>query len=130
ATASIMYSADYDDVFPMSAYFTAPQGADPRPVIYSIYDANQPYMKNKEIFISPSDTLKQNWKAKLNEINLTIPQNGVEFASYAPNLGLFGENLCSAPVAALQKYSTVYSQTQLPDVAGTIMFFDAYIKSL
>lgn len=130
ATASIIYATDSDDVFPMSASFSNPEGADPRPVIYSIYDVLQPYTKNKEIFLSPSDARKQNWKARLNEISLTIPQNGVEFASYAPNLGLFGENLCSAPVPALRKYSLVYSQSSLPDVSGTIMFFDGYIKSL
>ncbi len=129
-TSTLLYSADYDDYYPMSAFFSAPESPDPRPVIFSVYDATLPYMKNKQIFTSPSDGIKQNWKNRLNAINLTIPQGGVEFASYAPNLGLFGENLCGAPVPALRKYSRTYSQTELPDVVNTIGFFDGYIKSL
>jgi prepilin-type N-terminal cleavage/methylation domain-containing protein len=124
--STLMYSTDYDDVYPMSAYLKAPEAPDPRPVIFSVYDAVQPYMKNKELFISPSDGQKQDWRARLNGLNLTIPQDGVRFASYAPNLGLFGENLCNAP-APLNKYSQTWSQTQVPDVVNTIAFFDAYI---
>ena len=129
-TSTLLYSADYDDTYPMSAYFGAPEGADPRPVIHSVYDTVQPYMKNKQIFLSPADAQKQNWKSRLNAINLTIPTQGVEFASYAPNLGLFGENLCSAPVAPLRKFSQTFSQSSLPDTVNTIAFFDGYIKSL
>lgn len=129
-TSTLLYSADYDDTYPMSAYFGAPENPDPRPVIHSVYDTVQPYMKNKQIFLSPADAQKQNWKNRLNAINLTIPAQGVEFASYAPNLGLFGENLCSAPVAALRKFSQTFSQSSLPDTVNTIAFFDGYIKSL
>lgn len=129
-TSTLLYSADYDDTYPMSAYFAPPEAPDPRPVIFSVYDAVQPYMKNKDIFRSPADAIKQSWKARLNQINLTIPQTGVEFASYVPNLGLFGENLCGAPVPALRKFSTVYSQTAVPDVVNTVAFFDGYLKSL
>jgi len=129
-TSTLLYSGDYDDTYPISAYFSAPEAPDPRPVITSIYDVLQPYMRNKQIFISPSDAAKQSFKVRLNAINLTVGQQGVDFVSYAPNLGLFGENLCAAPVAALRKYSNVHSQSALPDVVQTIAFFDGYIKSL
>ena len=131
ALASLMYANDYDDTLPMSAYLKPPLAPDPRPIVFSIYDALQPYMKNRAIFQSPSDAESpaQNWKNRLNVLNLTIPPDrGVEFASYAPNLGLFGENFCTdllPPV--LQKRSRVFIHSSLPDPVGTIMFFDAYI---
>jgi hypothetical protein len=45
-----------------------------------------------------------------------------------PNLGLFGENFCSAPLPPLRVFTPVQTQTALPDVAGTIMFFDGYMR--
>lgn len=128
ALASMMYSGDYDDIFPMSAYMKAPVSPDPRPVIFSIYDAVQPYMKNYQLFVSPSDeegSQGQDWRGRLNAINLTNVPGGVRYASYAPNLGLFGENFCGTPLA---RYSRVWSQTALPSTVDTIMFFDAYMK--
>jgi len=124
--STLMYASDYDDVYAMSAYIKQPEAPDPRPVVFSVYDAIQPYMKNVQIFVSPSDSIRQDWKARLNGLNLTNPQNGVQFASYAPNLGLFGENLCALP-PPVGKFSQVWSQTALPDVVNTIAFFDAYI---
>lgn len=129
ATASLIYGGDHDDYFPMSAYFRTPDPGDPRPVIFSVYDAVQPYMKNTAIFVSPADqTPGQDWKARLNSLNLTIPQGGVQYASYIPNLGLFGENFCTAPLPPLRKYTPVNSQSGLPYVVGTVMFFDGYIR--
>ncbi|MCH7945125.1 MAG: prepilin-type N-terminal cleavage/methylation domain-containing protein, partial [Armatimonadetes bacterium] len=100
--SSLMYASDYDDTLPMSAYMKPPVTPDPRPIIFSVYDALQPYIKNLQIFVSPSDAESpaQSWKGRLNAINLTIPPDGgLEFASYAPNLGLFGENFCGTPLA-------------------------------
>jgi prepilin-type N-terminal cleavage/methylation domain-containing protein len=128
AISTLLYSADYDDYMPNSAYFSAPEGNDPRPVIFSVYDALQPYIKNVQVFVSPADGKGQDWKARLNALNLTTPQKGVQFASYIPNLGLFGENFCAAPVQQLRRYTPVNSQSSLQDVAGTIMFFDGYIR--
>ena len=39
ATSTLIYCADHDDYFPMSAYFMPPQAPDPRPRIFAIYDA-------------------------------------------------------------------------------------------
>ena len=124
--STLMYASDYDDLYPMSAYIRPPVAPDPRPIVFSIYDAVQPYMKNVQLFVSPSDSVKQDWKARLNGLNLTNPPGGVQFASYSPNLGLFGENLCALP-PPVGKYSDVWSQTSLPDPVATIAFFDAYI---
>lgn len=130
ATSCLLYGPDYDDYYPMSAYILPPQAPDPRPIVFSVYDAVMPYMKNLNIYVSPADAEKQDWKKRLNTLSLTnVPgPQGVQIASYGPNLGLFGENLCTPILpAAMQKYSPVWSQTMLPDTVGTIMFFDAYI---
>lgn len=131
ALASLMYAVDYDDILPMSAYVWIPTSPVPNsnPIIYSVYDALQPYMKNVQIFVSASDEEGpngQDWKARLEGIGFTnYINNGVQYASYSPNLGLFGENFCGTPLA---RFSRVWSQTALPDTVNTIMFFDAYIK--
>jgi prepilin-type N-terminal cleavage/methylation domain-containing protein/prepilin-type processing-associated H-X9-DG protein len=125
-TATMLYSGDYDDMYSHSAYITPPEGVDPRPVVFSVYDAHMPYMKNKQIFMSPGDALKQNWKGRINLLGLTTPTNGVDFASYSPNLGLFGEYTCALGPAGSK--SQLWSQTALPDVVNTIAFFDGYIK--
>ena len=128
ALASLMYASDYDDTLPMSAYLKPPVAPDPRPIIFSVYDAQQPYMKNVQIFVSPSDAESggQSWIGRLNAINLTVPPDGgVERASYSPNLGLFGENFCGTPLA---RFSKVFIHSSLPDPVNTVMFFDSYIK--
>ncbi len=124
--STLMYASDFDDYYPMSAYIKPPETPDPRPVVFSVYDAVQPYMKNMKIFLSPADSPPQDWLARLNGLNLTTPQGGLTKASYAPNLGLFGENLCALP-PPVGKKSQVWTQTALPDVVNTIAFFDAYI---
>ncbi|MCC6403927.1 MAG: hypothetical protein IT207_07945 [Fimbriimonadaceae bacterium] len=91
--------------------------------------AVDPYLKNKQIFVSPPHTPPgPDWEARLNALNLTIPARGAQYASYIPNLGLFGENFCGAPIAALRKFTSTGSQSSLPDVVGTIRFFDGYIR--
>lgn len=128
AMSVMMYSTDHDDVLPMSAYMQGSSVLGTPPVIFSVYDALQPYIKNVQILVSLADEEGpngQDWKARLNGINLTIVPGGVQYASYSPNLGLFGENFCGTPLA---RRSRVFSTTGLPNISATIMFFDAYIK--
>lgn len=119
-TSVAIYNADYDDVMPPSAY---------RPTattLHSVYDALQPYMKNKQILISPADGQGQSWSQRIALFGLTPVANGVTNASYVPNLGLFGENLCGFPG---KTHSTpVVSATALETQTDTIMFFDGYIR--
>lgn len=120
-TAVAIYNSDYDDVMPASAYFV---GLGTLNQVFSVYDALDPYMKNKQILVSPADGQGQSWKDRLNALGLNTMPNGVERASYIPNLGLFGENLCGFKTAK----TPVTSATAMETVAGTIMFFDGYIR--
>ena len=121
-TANHIYFADYDDYVPPSAY----RQAVTNNVIISVYDILDPYMKNKQILISPADGPGQSWENRLNLLGLAIPTNGVKNASYIPNLGLFGENICG--LAGKTAYTPVVSHTSLQEPVNTIMFFDGYIR--
>lgn len=132
ALAGIMYSTDFDDYFALSAYFVAPYGGDPRYRIFSVYDALQPYIKNTGIFQCPTLAPGIDWK---NRVETAPPAVGAlttagtfQFTGFVPNLGVFGENFCSAPIAALRKYTPSTPQSGLPDPVGTILFFDGYMK--
>ncbi len=120
-TSVAIYNADYDDVMPPSAYFV---GLGTLNQVHSVYDALQPYMKNKQILVSPSDGQGQSWRDRLVALGLNPMPNGIERASYIPNLGLFGENLCGFKTAK----TPVVSATALETQTDTIMFFDGYIR--
>jgi prepilin-type N-terminal cleavage/methylation domain-containing protein len=112
ALSTLMYATDHDDYFPMSAYFLPPQAPDPRPRIFAIYDAVQPYIKNVGIFVCPTNQPGLNWHARLGLLSLA-PGGTFKFTSYIPNLGVFGENFCTA--------------MDVP--AETIMLFDGFMKA-
>lgn len=120
-TAVAIYNTDYDDTMPPSAYFV---GLGTLNQVFSVYDALDPYMKNKQILVSPSEGTALNWKDRLNGLGLNPMPNGVVRASYVPNLGLFGENLCGFKTAK----TPVVNATSMETVAETIMFFDGYIR--
>ncbi|MCG9894312.1 MAG: prepilin-type N-terminal cleavage/methylation domain-containing protein [Fimbriimonadaceae bacterium] len=121
ATSVMIYNADYDDTMPQSAY---PIFRSTGVTIMSVYDLLQPYIKNVQILVSPADSPGQSWRARLNALGLQ--NDRVERASYIPNLGLFGDNLCGLPIKSA--YTPVISATSLESVSQTTMFFDGYIK--
>ncbi len=119
-TSVQLYLGDSDDVLPQSAYLVFDQA---KPKVESVYDLLQPYMKNVQILVSPADAQPgQSWKQRLEDLGLR--NDKVEFASYVPNLGLFGDNLCGFK----PKYTPVTPASTLPTQVETIMFFDGYIK--
>ena len=121
-TSVLMYAADYDDNLSQSAY---PVITVAGIKITSVYDNLQPYMKNVNILTSPADTPPQNWALKIQQRG-ALP-DVVKFASYVPNLGLFGDNLCGTPFKT--SYTPVSNHSSLEEPVETIMFFDGYIKS-
>ena len=118
-TSVQLYTTDSDDVLPQSAYLVFDQA---QPKVASVYDLLYPYMKNVNILVSPADSPGQSWKKRVNALGLR--NDIVEFASYVPNLGLFGDNLCGFK----PNYTPTVSSTSLPTQVETIMFFDGYIK--
>ncbi len=121
-TSVQIYLADYDDTMPQSAY---PIFRTTGVTIESVYDLLQPYLKNKQILVSPDDASPgQSWKARLAALGLK--NDLIEYASYIPNLGLFGDNLCGLPIK--MAYTPVTNATSVAAVSETIMFFDGYIR--
>jgi prepilin-type N-terminal cleavage/methylation domain-containing protein len=129
ATSALLYAGDYDDFFPMSAYFMPPQAPDPRPRIFAIYDAVQPYMKNVGIFVCPTNAPGLDWLARLNLLSLTSAGT-FRYTSYIPNLGVFGENFCTTmPLPIVKKFTPVTTSSSMESPADTIMLFDGYMKA-
>ncbi len=132
AISTLIYAPDWDDYFPPSATFVQPQPPDPRYRIFAVYDAVQPYCKNVDIFECTSYRPGIDWK---NRVETAPPVPGAlttmgtfRYAGYVPNLGLFGENFCSAPLPPLRFFTPVQTQSALPKPAETIMFFDGYMR--
>ncbi len=128
ATSTLIYCSDYDDYFPMSAYFLPPQAPDPRPRIFAIYDAVQPYLKNVQIFVCPTNDPGIDWPARLALLNL-VNAGTFRFTSYIPNLGVFGENFCTPlPLPIVKKFTPVTTAGGMPSPVDTILLFDGYMK--
>lgn len=128
ATSTLIYASDYDDFFPMSAYFMEPLAPDPRPRIFAVYDAVQPYLKNVGVFVCPNNSPGIDWPARLALLNLKNAGT-FQYTSYIPNLGVFGENFCTQlPLPIIKKFTPVTTSTQMAVPAETIFFFDGYMK--
>lgn len=128
AVAVLMYNADNDGVFGQSAYATnTPNGiVQPGARVYAIFDALQPYTKNKEILNAPGDENAIKWQQILAAIGMT-PAEGITRASFAFNFAVF-EDPAVAPT--LFGNDPVLNESAVDDVAGTPMFFDSkYISA-
>jgi prepilin-type N-terminal cleavage/methylation domain-containing protein len=123
ATSVLMYVQDYDETFPMSAYFGRnPQG---QPALVAIYDVLAPYIKNVDIFVCPSYRPGIDWPQRVQAAGSPAPALGTfRYVGYIPNLGLFGEDFC--PV--LRKRTPVTKLAAVDAPVNTIMLFDGYLK--
>ena len=127
ATAVLLYNTDYDGYFGQSAYSlnTANGIVMPGAQVYAIFDALQPYSKNKDILTAPGDEDAIKWQQILAAIGMT-PAEGIRRASFAFNFALF-EDPAVAPT--LFGNDPVVNESRLEDVSGTPMFFDSkYIR--
>jgi prepilin-type N-terminal cleavage/methylation domain-containing protein/prepilin-type processing-associated H-X9-DG protein len=123
ATSVLMYVQDYDETFPMSAYFgTNPQG---QLALVAIYDVLAPYIKNVDIFVCPSYRPGIDWPQRVQAAGSPAPALGTfRYIGYIPNLGLFGENFC--PIVRKRTPVTKLAAVDAP--VNTIMLFDGYLK--
>jgi prepilin-type N-terminal cleavage/methylation domain-containing protein/prepilin-type processing-associated H-X9-DG protein len=123
ATSVLMYVQDYEETFPMSAYFGRnPQG---QLALVAIYDVLAPYIKNVDIFVCPSYRPGIDWPQRVQAAGSPAPALGTfRYIGYIPNLGLFAENFC--PVVNKRTPVTKIAAVDAP--VNTIMLFDGYLK--
>ncbi len=125
ATSVLMYVQDYDETFPMSAYFGRNEAGQLR--LFAIYDVLAPYIKNVDIFVCPSYRPGIDWPQRVQAAGSPAPAVGTfRYVGYIPNLGLFGENFCGANI---QKRTPVTKMAALEAPVNTIMLFDGYLKN-
>jgi prepilin-type N-terminal cleavage/methylation domain-containing protein len=129
ATAVAIYQQDADDIFPQSAYCALGQTAPQSPVgcqIYSVYDALQPYTKNRDIIVDVAEPKAINWVTSLAAVGalpflnggttLANSTNYIQFAGVVPNFAIFEDPGLGRSVDG------VVNGTQLDLPADTIMF--------
>jgi len=123
ATSVLMYVQDYDETFPMSAYFgTNPQG---QRALVAVYDVLAPYIKNVDIFVCPSYRPGIDWPQRVQAAGSPFPALATfRYVGYIPNLGLFAENFC--PIVNKRTPVTKIAAVESP--VNTIMLFDGYLK--
>lgn len=118
-----LYIGDADDNYPQSAYVVP---TTPRQ-LFSVYDALQPYSKNKDIFGDPADYKAINWKdiitTKLTALGgpFVSPTN-IEFAGLGINFALFEDPGIPGGTVDLD---IVRNEGALSSVAETTMFYSA-----
>jgi len=125
ATSVLMYVQDYDETFPMSAYFGRnPQG---QPALVAIYDVLAPYIKNVDIFVCPSYRPGIDWPQRVQSAPGGLPPalGTFRYVGYIPNLGLFGESFCPF----FQKRTPVTRMAAVDAPVNTVMLFDGYLKN-
>lgn len=126
ATGVMMYIQDYDENYPLSAYFGMSNYVTPaRNGVIVVYDMISPYLKNTEIFVCPSYRPGIDWSARLGNLYAS----NFRYVGYIPNLGLFGENFCHPSSPLPRAYTPATAQAALDKPVDTIMFFDGYFKS-
>jgi prepilin-type N-terminal cleavage/methylation domain-containing protein len=120
ATSVLLYNADNDGYFGQAAYATnmANGIVQPGGRIMAIFDALQPYSKNKEI-ITDSDKDAIKWQQILQGVGMTS-ETGIVRASFAFNFALF-EDPAVAPT--LGDNDPVVSESGVPDPVNTPMFY-------
>ncbi|MER3496704.1 MAG: hypothetical protein C4320_08020, partial [Armatimonadota bacterium] len=145
-TAAQLYLGDSDDTHPMVVYTTDGNGQIPGTGsdVFSVFDALQPYSKNKDLFTSPAEPKAIKWSAVLPATNsatsdtvlgyagaalgktFTSNQN-FNFAGFAPNFRVFEDKSVGAPVAC---NGEVINATSIPSVADTTLFYNSrYIRA-
>lgn len=120
AVATLLYNSDNDGTFGQSVYaLNTPGGVVmPGAQVFAIFDALQPYSKNKEIITdSEKDAIK--WDQILAAIGMT-PAEGIKRASFAFNFAIF-EDPAVAP--NLGDTDPVRNESSVGYPAETTMFY-------
>ena len=111
AVAILMYNQDYDETLPMAAY---PNAAGQ---IVTYYLAVDPYVRNKQIAVCPSETQAM----KLSDFFGYVAPGTPDYSSYGANLDLFITNGFGGPIVGPPTLATVSIS------AETVMTYDANV---
>jgi prepilin-type N-terminal cleavage/methylation domain-containing protein/prepilin-type processing-associated H-X9-DG protein len=88
-TGLMLYVQDYDETYPITFY--ASKEASGSPCIFTSFQALQPYQKNSQIVLCPSDNAKLDFAAGCVLMGYPQPctaSPNVNFMSYQPNMRL------------------------------------------
>ncbi len=88
-TGLMLYVQDYDETYPLTFYAAAEAGG--APCILTSFQGLQPYQKNSQIVLCPSDTARLNFAAATALMGYPPPCSSapvVTFLSYQPNMRL------------------------------------------
>lgn len=133
-----MYNADYDDTFAQSIYSpnrgtiagtgmdVALQMLTQRTELFTVYDAHEPYTKNRDVLNCPtkpgSCNLENLFLWSLGSVPATIFfTETAKKTSFSLNWGLFQDPGIADTTDA------VLTTSQLEDVTNTIAFYDSFI---
>jgi prepilin-type N-terminal cleavage/methylation domain-containing protein/prepilin-type processing-associated H-X9-DG protein len=124
ATAVMMYTQDYDEMYAMNLYFQGPNKW------FSFYDAHVPYVKNDQILQCPSKKDEIDWPAMISLLSggaLTSPGT-FRFASYNGNYALFEDGNWGAPFGLNTQVNPI-SMAELSYPADTSAFYDGWLAT-
>ncbi|HLV78874.1 MAG TPA: prepilin-type N-terminal cleavage/methylation domain-containing protein [Chthonomonadaceae bacterium] len=89
-----MYVQDYDETFPISIYVSNLSNL----TVTTLYDAMYPYIKNTQLAQCPDAPHAIDLKAYLLAIPPGFqPSSELRYASYVPNVVMFGDGPCGPP---------------------------------
>ncbi len=117
ATAVTMYAQDYDETYPMNIYLAGT-------TVWSFYDVLEPYMKNQQILVCPSEQ-KRIGMGELQAI-IPVPMGGnLEWVGYNGNYAVFEDGPNNALTGA--NHGTI-SLAEIPKPSETFVMGDGEIE--
>jgi prepilin-type N-terminal cleavage/methylation domain-containing protein/prepilin-type processing-associated H-X9-DG protein len=128
----MLYIGDYDDTYPITAYLGSENGATP--CIMTSFQEVQPYQKNAQLVVCPSDSEVLNFEVAA--VGMGVPaglcdaQPDVSKMSYQPNITLIDWGAYNYLVNPTPPYATGLTVHNASDVgfpADTAVFADATI---
>jgi prepilin-type N-terminal cleavage/methylation domain-containing protein len=114
ATSILMYTQDYDEAFPMSAY-PVNGGAPPNGCVATLYDVLNPYVKSPQVDLCPDDPQAMRLT---DTVGIPCPDTP-PYASFAVNSALFQNGYIPGVQTVIL--------AQIPNPADTIMTYDGNV---
>ncbi len=127
--ATMQYVQDYDENYPISIYL----GFQPTPCVMTFYHILTPYIKNKQIFICPSNPTAINIPNAFAQAGLPVcgGQTFIDQASYNGNYALFEDPFGNGVTSGVSGGTPdkVIHQSQLGSPASISMFSDGNLAA-